>query len=78
MHIKYILVAALMAYAVTTYGETTTKKVCHEFVENGKKVQRCKTLKIHEKLEGTKIPPKTPSPKPAPAPAKKAPVKNCT
>ena len=47
--IALILFAPLMAFAG---GEM--KKVCHD--ENGKQV--CKTIKVHKKLEGTKVPPK--------------------
>jgi len=32
------------------------KKVCHEDAKTKKEV--CKTIKVHKKLEGTKVPPK--------------------
>ncbi len=32
------------------------KKVCHQDVKTKKEV--CKTIKVHKKLEGTKVPPK--------------------
>jgi len=44
-----LLFVPLMAFAG---GEM--KKVCHQ--EKGKEV--CKTIKVHKKLEGTKVPPK--------------------
>ena len=47
--ITLIAFVPLMAFAG---GEM--KKVCHE--EKGKQV--CKTIKVHKKLEGTKVPPK--------------------
>ena len=57
---------AMPAFAVET------KQVCHERVVKGKKVNQCKTIKVHKKFDGTKVP--TPAPKPAakkPAPKKK-------
>jgi len=47
--IALILFVPLMAFAG---GEM--KKVCHE--EKGKQV--CKTIKVHKKLDGVKVPPK--------------------
>jgi len=36
-----------------------TKKVCNKQKDNkGKEVQVCKEVKIHKKLDGTKVPPK--------------------
>lgn len=36
-----------------------TKKVCNtQKDKSGKEVQVCKEIKIHKKLEGTKVPPK--------------------
>ena len=35
-----------------------SKKVCHNFVENNKTVQRCKVIKTHKKVDGTKVPKK--------------------
>jgi hypothetical protein len=34
-----------------------TKQVCKDVVKNGKTTKQCKTIKIHKKLEGTKVPP---------------------
>ncbi len=35
------------------------KKVCNKQKDNkGKEVQVCKEIKIHKKLDGTKVPPK--------------------
>lgn len=33
-----------------------TKEVCKEVVKDGKKTKQCKTIKLHKKLEGTKVP----------------------
>ena len=38
------------------HAEAVTKKVCHEV--NGKQV--CKNIKVHKKVEGTKVPQKAP------------------
>lgn len=35
-----------------------TKKVCHVEKKQGKEVQVCREVKIHKKLDGTKVPPK--------------------
>ncbi len=35
-----------------------TKTVCHKEVKKGKEVEVCKKIKVHKKLEGTKIPEK--------------------
>lgn len=55
------LIAIVLALGVTTaYAEAVTKKVCREV--NGKQV--CKNVKVHKKVEGTKVPEKAPA-KPA-------------
>ena len=36
-----------------------TKKVCNKQKDNkGKEVQVCKEIRVHKKLDGTKVPPK--------------------
>ena len=45
--------------ATNVYAEAELKKVCHD--KNGKQV--CKTIKVHKKLEGTKVPEKAPAKK---------------
>ena len=35
-----------------------TKYTCVTLVKNGKEVKQCKTVKIHKKHGGTKVPPK--------------------
>ena len=50
----------------TEKEEPKTKRVCKDVVQNGKPVmnkdgttkQECRTVKIHKKHEGTKVPPK--------------------
>jgi len=53
---KYLLVAVLTMFALTVQAEE--KKVCEKQVDakTKKENQVCKTIKIHKKLEGTKIP----------------------
>jgi len=49
---KLIALLCLLPGLALAGGEM--KKVCHD--EKGKQV--CKTVKVHKKLEGTKVPPK--------------------
>lgn len=44
----------LMLFVNLTFAGGEMKKVCHQ--EKGKEV--CKTIKVHKKLEGTKVPTK--------------------
>jgi hypothetical protein len=65
---NYIFVAGLcLAIASSAYAESEVKKVCHDKTDakgavvkgkDGKVVQTCKDVKIHKKLEGTKVPEK--------------------
>ena len=59
---KYLIATILGLLVTSAYAGGEMKKVCHEEEKNGKKVEVCKTIKVHKKLEGTEIPP---------APAKK-------
>ena len=53
---KYLLVAVLTVFALTAQAEE--KKVCTKQTDAKTKKEKevCKTIKIHKKLEGTKIP----------------------
>ena len=53
---KYLIAAILGIAMTTSYAGGETKKVCRAEQRNGKKVQVCKTIKVHKKLEGTKVP----------------------
>jgi hypothetical protein len=53
---KALLVLITLSFMSIAHAES--KKVCHDFVENNKKVQRCKVIKTHKKVDGTKIPSK--------------------
>lgn len=56
---KYLL-AALISFASISAYAVETKKVCVDQTDaKTKKVKQvCKTVKVHKKLEGTKIPDK--------------------
>jgi hypothetical protein len=51
---KMLLITILMFTVNLSWAEGEMKKVCHD--EKGKQV--CKTIKVHKKLEGTKVPTK--------------------
>ena len=53
---KIITIVALMFAVSTVYAATETKKACVKNEKTGKEV--CKEIKVHKKLEGTKVPPK--------------------
>jgi hypothetical protein len=69
---KKILFAIITLSLLSFNAEAAveTKKVCHDKVVKGKTTQVCKTIKVHKKLNGTKVPPKAPA-KPAAKPAAK-------
>ncbi len=50
---------AILALIPALAFATETKKVCNtQKDKKGKEVQVCKEVKIHKKLDGTKVPPK--------------------
>lgn len=65
---KKLLVALMaMAFVNTAFAEATIETVCHDKLDkkgqvvkgkDGKAVQDCKKIKVHKKLEGTKVPTK--------------------
>ena len=53
--IAWVAIVVLVAFTVPqARAEAEVKKVCHEV--NGKQV--CKNVKVHKKVEGTKVPEK--------------------
>jgi hypothetical protein len=50
----FVTAAASLFLITQVHAGGEMKKVCHQ--EKGKEV--CKTIKVHKKLEGTKVPPK--------------------
>lgn len=53
---KLLLIATLMFAVSSVYAEVETKKACVKNEKTGKEV--CKVIKVHKKLEGTKVPEK--------------------
>jgi hypothetical protein len=56
---KKIIALTLLALATTVFA-AEEKKVCVKELDNKTKKEKevCKTIKVHKKLEGTKIPDK--------------------
>lgn len=50
------LLLAPLTKAAFAGGEM--KEVCHKEMKKGKEVEVCKKIKVHKKLEGTKVPEK--------------------
>lgn len=48
--------ALFLLFSSFSYAGGEMKKVCREDPKTKKEV--CKTIKVHKKLEGTKVPPK--------------------
>lgn len=60
---KNVLVSLCVALcalfvSVPSFAAAEMKTVCHKEVKKGKEVEVCKKIKVHKKLEGTKIPEK--------------------
>ena len=53
------LIALIAFVPIIAFAGGEMKKVCHtEKDKKGKEAEVCKTIKVHKKLEGTKVPPK--------------------
>ena len=54
---KYILAAVISVFALTGAYAAEEKRVCVKEFDNKTKKEKevCKTIKVHKKLEGTKI-----------------------
>ena len=61
---KKIILALITVFAFSSVVEAETKKVCKDKTDKagkplvdkaGKPQQDCKTIKVHQKLEGTKV-----------------------
>ena len=55
---KSLATLITVAFISTGAYAAETKKVCHDKEVKGKTTQVCKEVKVHEKLEGTKVPTK--------------------
>lgn len=51
-----IMFALFAAFSINTFAGGEVKKVCREDPKTKKEV--CREVKVHKKLEGTKVPPK--------------------
>jgi hypothetical protein len=59
IYLRMALTVLLSAFLVFQIHAAETKKVCHaEKDRKGKEVQVCREVKVHKKLDGTKVPPK--------------------
>ena len=59
MYLRMAVTVLLSAVLVFQIHAAETKKVCHaEKDRKGKEVQVCREVKVHKKLDGTKVPPK--------------------
>ena len=61
---KFILAIVLALASTAVFAEAETKQVCKDKMDKagkpmvdkaGKLQQECKTIKVHQKLEGTKV-----------------------
>ena len=64
---KLLALLVVGMIASTAFAEAEVKEVCHDKLDkkgqvvkgkDSKAVQDCKKIKVHKKLEGTKVPPK--------------------
>jgi len=57
--LRMAVTVLLSAFLVFQIHAAETKKVCHvEKVKGGKEKEVCREVKVHKKLDATKIPPK--------------------
>jgi hypothetical protein len=52
---KSIILALTLTFALPTFAAPEQEKVC---IKNAQGKETCKTIKVHKKLEGTKVPEK--------------------
>lgn len=63
---KEILVGSMILFLLfaplskAAFAGGVMKEVCNKEMKNGKEVEVCKKIKVHKKLEGTKVPEKAP------------------
>lgn len=60
MHYIFLMsIFTVMCFAFSSaHAGGEMKKVCRTEKVKGKDMEVCKTIKVHKKLEGTKVPPK--------------------
>ena len=59
IYLRMAVTVLLSSFLVFQIHAAETKKVCHaEKDRSGKEKQVCREVKVHKKLDGTKVPPK--------------------
>ena len=59
IYLRMAVTVLLSAFLVFHIHAAETKKVCNtQKDKKGKEVQVCKEVRVHKKLDGTKVPPK--------------------
>jgi hypothetical protein len=59
IYLRMAVTVLLSMFLVFQIHAGETKKVCHaEKDKTGKEKQVCREVKVHKKLDGTKVPPK--------------------
>ena len=59
IYLRMALTVVASLFLVFQIHAAETKKVCHaEKDRKGKEMQVCREVKVHKKLDGTKVPPK--------------------
>lgn len=59
IYLRMAVTVLLSSILVFQIHAAETKKVCHaEKDRNGKEKQVCREVRVHKKLDGTKVPPK--------------------
>ena len=59
IYLRMAVTVLLSSFLVFQIHAAETKKVCHmEQVKGGKEKEVCREVKVHKKLDATKIPPK--------------------
>ena len=55
---KALITIVILTFSFSAFAEYEMKKVCHDKEVKGKMTKVCKDVKVHKKLEGTKVPEK--------------------
>ena len=55
---KTLIAFVILTFSFNVFAEFEMKKICHDKEVKGKMTKVCKDVKVHKKLEGTKVPEK--------------------
>ena len=55
---KTLITLVILTFSFNVFAEYEMKNVCHDKEVKGKMTKVCKDVKVHKKLEGTKVPEK--------------------